>query len=120
MKYELEFEINDLPKTINAIGYMHWTVRAKEIKKWHGLVRCASNGKLPDAPLEKAKLILTRFSSKCPDSDGLVHSFKSVIDGLRKSNILSDDNFGVIGMPEYKWEKAPPKKGKIKVKVEEI
>ena len=71
-------------------------------------------------PLSRAKLTLTRYSSVCPDPDGLVSSFKSVLDGLVECGVLENDRFTNIGMPTYAWEKAPKNEGKAKVIVEEI
>jgi hypothetical protein len=120
MAFRIEFEINDLPKTINAIGRSHWSIKAKEAKKWKTLVanQIISTGccKL----LFRAQISLFRYSSRCPDSDGLVSSFKHVIDGIVGAGLLPDDSYRTIGMPDYRWEKAPKGKGKIKVIVEEI
>lgn len=120
LKYELEFEINDLPKTTNAFKRQHWIHRHKEAQKWKRAVYSAVNERKPGRSLQSAKLNLVRYSSKCPDSDGLVSSFKHVIDGLVAAQIIVDDSYANIGMPEYRWEKAPKGKGKIKVKVESI
>ena len=120
MKYVLEFEIEDLPRTYNSLGRSHWTVKAKEARKWISLVLSQCYQQRPPKPLQKARLILIRASSSSPDADGLVSSFKHVIDGLVKASILVNDKFENIGMPEYKWEKVPKNQGKIKVKVEEI
>lgn len=117
MKYEIEFEIAGLPKTINQIGRHHWTAKAKEAKKWKNAVIMATLGKRPTEPLIKARCTFTRCSSFCPDSDGLVSSFKHVCDGLIEAGVIVGDTFKVIGMPEFKWEKAPREYGKIKVKV---
>lgn len=119
MKYTLEFEINGLPKTTNAYKRQHWTHKWEESKKWKALVAFETHGRRPAIPLFRAKLTLTRSSSSSPDSDGLVSSFKHVIDGLVYAKIISNDKYENIGMPEYKWEKSKRGKGKIKVKVEE-
>ena len=116
-KYSLEFEIQDLPKTYNQIGRSHWSVKAKEAQKWKKYVYLHTIGKRPSKPLTKAKLILIRCSSQCPDPDGLVSSFKHTIDGLTEAEIIAGDTFNIIGMPEYRWEKAPREYGRIKVKV---
>jgi hypothetical protein len=120
MHYELEFEINDLPKTINSIGRMHWSVKAKEAKKWNILVATKILSKGSVQQLSKAKISLFRYSSHCPDADGLVSSFKHVIDGIVRSGLLPDDSYRTIGMPCYRWIKAKRKEGKIKVKIESI
>jgi Holliday junction resolvase RusA-like endonuclease len=74
----------------------------------------------PDRPLEKAEVTLIRYSSRSPDYDGLVHSFKPVVDALKKCLIIKDDNMQVIGRPEYQWIKASPKEGRIEIIVREI
>lgn len=119
-KYRLEFEIHDLPKTINAIGRKHWAVKAKEAKKWRKAVCLATVSQKPLSPLAKAKISLYRYSSRCPDSDGLVSSFKHCIDGLISAGVIIGDSYKEIGMPEYKWEKAKNGEGKIKIIVESV
>lgn len=122
----IQFEIADLPKTTNSGGRAHWAMKAKEAKKWKNLTKeaflrwCGENNywKVPD--LKKAKLTLTRCSAKEPDADGLVSSFKHVIDGLVEAGVIIDDKPSVIGFPNYAWEYARPKQGKIKVKVEAL
>lgn len=74
----------------------------------------------PKWPLKKAKLTLIRYSSVCPDSDGLVSGFKHIIDGLVIGRVLVNDKFENIGMPTYLWEKAAPRGGRIRVIVEEV
>lgn len=77
-----------------------------------------TRGRLPKGgPLKKAQLILTRVSAVSPDSDGLVSSFKWVIDGLVRAGVLVNDGYGNIGMPEYRWEKGSRGQGKIRVVV---
>ena len=73
----------------------------------------------PCKPLEKAKLTLIRHSSSEPDYDGLVSSFKYVIDSLVTLKILVNDKSKNIGVPDYKWQKAPAMKGFITVGIEE-
>lgn len=109
-----------LPKLINAIGRKHWSFKQKESVLWRRLVheQCLI-AKITDLRLNSAALTLTRHSSRAPDSDGLVSSFKVVIDALVKCGVLKDDNFEVIGMPEYHWVKRPTKQGgMITVKIQ--
>jgi hypothetical protein len=117
--YKLTFEIPGLPRMTNPSGKSnsHW-VRYNEAKKWKAMVGLIVASKRPPTPLEKAKLTLTRFSSVSPDPDGLVSGFKHVIDGLREAGVLANDRYSNIGMPDYRWEKAKQKQGKIKVTVE--
>lgn len=118
MNYRLEFEIMGLPKTTNAQTSMHWAQKAKMTRYWHQMVALAVGPNRPPKPLSKAILTLTRFSSRCPDPDGLVSTFKHVIDGLVRYSVLKDDRYENISMPIYKWEKTGTKNGKIKVLVE--
>ena len=57
------------------------------------------------------------YSSKPPDSDGLVISFKHVLDALILADVIIDDNYMVIGMPDYKWQKQTRGKGYIEFEV---
>lgn len=74
----------------------------------------------PPKPLPMAKVTLTRCSSSEPDFDGLVGSFKNVLDGLVAALVIEDDKMSNIGAPDYRWEKASPGGGKIRIVVEEI
>lgn len=115
----IQFEIMGLPKTINAAGRWHWALKSKEANYWKKMVFLSVCSQRPIEPLKKAKLTLTRCSSSEPDFDGLVSSFKHVLDGLKEARIILDDKPSNIGSPTYLWEKVSPKAGRIKVKVEE-
>ena len=116
--YQLEFSIGGLPKNINN-ARMQWFIRHKENQHWKKLVAFAVGTRVPPFPLKKAKLTLIRHSSSEPDFDGLVASFKSVIDGLIECRVIENDKMSNIGRPEYLWQKARPGDGSITVKVEE-
>jgi Holliday junction resolvase RusA-like endonuclease len=118
--YRLHFEVEELPKTINAQQSMHWRRKGEYVRAWHRSVWLAVGARKPKAPLERARLTLTRYSSSEPDYDGLVSSFKPVIDGLIRCGVLKDDKYSNIGRSEYRWQKAPAKQGKIQVIVEEV
>lgn len=115
----IEFEIPDLPKTINALGRAHWAVKAQEAAKWKALVHLSVCAYKPEKPLEKARITLTRYSSGKPDFDGLVSSFKHVLDGLIEAGVIIDDSMDNV-TTEYAWERAQPKKGKIHIRVEPL
>jgi len=118
--YTLEFELQGLPKMSNQLLRGHWASKTGHARKWKFAVasKCAKLVK-PPQPLTSAVLCLTRCSSREPDFDGLVSSFKHVIDGLVEARILAGDKMSVIGQPRYVWEKAPLRMGKIRVRVEE-
>lgn len=118
----LEFEIPGLPKMTNGLR-VHWRAIQKERKTWKERVAIAvafeqKRAARPFITLSHAKVTLTRFSARPPDYDGLVSSFKAILDGLVEAQVIIDDNVTVIGQPIYLWAKAPPSKGKIKVRIE--
>lgn len=119
MAYRLEFEIPGLPKLLNgSVG--HWSQVAKERKAWRSASCLIAKSKRPLTPLRKAKLTLTRCSTTKPDVDNLAASFKGVIDGLKDAGVIWDDRDDVIVERLYLHEKAPQRKGKIKVLVESV
>ncbi len=118
--YRLEINIEGLPKPTNASRSQGWRKRYKEDKEWKRSVWLNVFNKLPWAPLDVAKLTLTRFSSSEPDYDGLVSSFKVIIDALVEAGVLANDKRQNIGVPTYLWEKAPKERGKIKIEVESV
>ncbi len=118
--YCLDFTLQGLPKMSNQLLRGHWRGKHAHAIKWKKAVALACLCYKPPQPLDRATLTLTRASSAEPDFDGLVSSFKSVIDGLVECNVLIGDKMSNIGQPKYLWEKCPPKKGHIKVRIEQI
>lgn len=114
------FELPGLPKTTNSGGRAHWAAMAREARFWTRCVFFAVRPYKPRTPFSKAELCLTRFSATEPDFDGLVSSFKHVIDGLIGAGVIANDKPSAIGQPQYHWAHAPRGKGKIQVKVREI
>lgn len=112
-----EFELEGLPKTTNS-NMGHWTAKAAEARKWKRAVADKCFNHPFKIPLKTAKLTLIRYSSVSPDYDGLVSSFKHVIDSLIDSKVIENDKFDNIGAPTYRWEKTSKGQGKISVKVE--
>ncbi len=115
--YRLAFTLFDLPKRTNNNSRTHWALQHKEAKKWKQFVRLKVGLQRPDKPLERARLILTRVSSSEPDYDGLVSSFKHVIDGLIEAGVIVSDKMSVIGVPEYRWLKGRRGVGSITVEI---
>ena len=84
---------------------------------WEALVAAHCVGHKPSRPLESASIVLTRLSSSEPDADNLVSSFKFILDGLTKCGVILDDKPSIIGIPEFRWQKTSPKKGRIRIHV---
>lgn len=121
MTYRISFDLLGLPRMTNISGRKsHWRVLKKESDSWKVRVIGMCAPIKPPKPLKKAKLTLIRYSSVCPDSDGLVSGFKHIIDGLVLAKVLVNDKFENIGMPTYLWEKAPQKGGRVRIIVEEV
>lgn len=116
--YTLNITVPGLPKRINQMSGRTWYVRSAESKKW--LSSISAYATIPPNPIRRAKLTLVRFSSRCPDYDGLVSSFKHVIDALVTLRILEDDSMIHIGMPDFMWVITDRGKGKIQIIVEEL
>lgn len=74
----------------------------------------------PVAPLKRARVSLTRGSSREPDYEALVVSAKPILDALVRAGVIADDAPRVIGRPEYEWEKAPRERGYVRVTVDEV
>jgi Holliday junction resolvase RusA-like endonuclease len=118
MRYRLSFEIHELPKMANG-SYGSWQADYHRKLRWRRLVGKCIQGMTPKEPLARARGVFTRFSSVEPDDDGLVHGFKPIRDALTFYGVILDDKRKVLEA-EYRWEKASPGKGRIKVEVEEI
>lgn len=119
--YVLHFKINGLPKTTNAARSKGWRNRYKEDNLWKKEVMVGvCQGKKPKKPLELARITLVRHSSNEPDYEGLVSTFKPILDALIITKVIVDDKVKNIGRPDYIWQYAPPKTGFIEITVESI
>lgn len=116
----IRIEIPGLPKRFNQGQGTHWRARHAHNRKWKTWVGRALIGQIPPQPYPKAELTLVRVSSVMPDFDGLVQSFKPIVDALKFFGVIIDDNMNVIGQPSYRWEKGKAKEGKVIVTVKEI
>ena len=115
--YRLELQINGLPRLFNALR-TGWLKR-KDAREWINKVQDAVGQHIPSSPLSKYSLKLTRKSSRQPDYDGLVISFKHVVDALVRTGILEDDKLSNSGPWDCQWEKAKQGEGSIEVQVTE-
>jgi hypothetical protein len=143
MSYVLELKIFGVPQSQNRINGLGWRNRHNNAVKWKALVKNQMRligAELPMSPLTKAKLILRRFGHRELDFDGLVASFKPVVDGLCQirqpsvkvgkkrikgeiiwPGVLIDDSYKITG-PWDVDQKTIPKAEQtyITVRVEEV
>ncbi len=124
--YRLHLEIARLP-ACNASRNVHWRTKQKERGEWAVLMRHALGVRQrPRTPLRRARLTLTRRSSRRPDFDNQTYAFKILIDLLQPDSkrnpgglgIILNDNFETIGIPDYRWELE--RRGRVAITVEEI
>jgi Holliday junction resolvase RusA-like endonuclease len=95
----------------------HWRAVWAENQRWLKRVDLATVGKRPEHPLAIARIALARYSSREPDWDNMVSSFKPILDALETLRVIENDRMSVIGQPQYYWRKAPRGQGLIEVRV---
>ena len=122
--YRVALVVWRLPRP-NPSSNVHWRTKHRDRQKWVVLMRDALGPKL-HPPLEHAKVTFTRFSSREPDSDNLVASFKLVRDLLMVAGKRNAGGLGLIvdDSPAhleavYAWKAAKPNQGRIEIVVEE-
>lgn len=95
--YTLQLLIPALPKSLNvALRTNRWASN-KTNRGWDTLVYQLVRDKLPETPLQRARIEITRFSDRMLDYDGLVGSMKPVVDALVTCGVLIDDRWSVTG-----------------------
>ena len=119
MTYELKFELEGLPGLPNKMRMRHWRIQSKHNREWRNRTAFSIPfHQRPKEPLQVAVVKLTRYSTKAPDSDGLVASFKPILDGFQDAQVLADDSYAVVGMPHYEWKRALKNRGRVEIEVE--
>ena len=121
----------DVPRLppCNASRNVHWRVKYTERQDWGVLLKLAMGRQSRvGLPFARARAVFTRQSSREPDSDNLVASFKLVrdllqVEAMRRNpyglGIIQSDAPGWLEA-EYRWEKAARGKGGIRIEVEAI
>jgi len=117
LTFQRVLEIDELPKTVNAMGKGSIWASHAERHRWRRIIAIHSKLIQPPRPLLKASLKLTRCSSNEPDLDNLYASFKYVIDALVMHGVLIDDKPSKVSL-NCAWEKAPRLNGKIRIELE--
>lgn len=118
----LAFEL-PLTPTRNAYDRMHFRAQ----RRLKDAIAAAMSAQVPLAsgiPFERAKVEVVRCSAQEPDPDNQTGSVKPILDAMQVRSkrhpygacIITDDNREGIELV-VRWEKAPPRKGKIIVLV---
>lgn len=115
--YALEIELDGLPK-LQSGAWGHWRTRRKHDERWKDLigwevVRLGPPPKL----LDFASVECIRFSTREPDWDNLVASFKPLIDGLIGTVLVDDSPTRLVR--RYGWTKTDRGRGRMRIYVEE-
>lgn len=116
---EVLFQLHGLPAMGNTYlkGRTHFAKQSAEINAWKRQVWAAVQSQKPKTPLPRCDLYLTRFSANEPDYDGLVISFKPIVDGLVDAGVLADDRLSTTGEWHVRWQRASRGQGYILVRV---
>ena len=75
---------------------------------------------LPEEPLTRVRMRCERFSTREPDWDNLVASFKPIRDGLVEIGVMVDDKPSVLIGCEHRWSKAKRGQGRILGRLEGV
>ena len=82
--------------------------------------------KRPEKPIERAKALFIRRSSRQPDSDNLVWGFKAIRDLLQPPSKQNPGGLGLIESDdpahfeaEYRWEPVKRGRGGVRIEVSE-
>lgn len=74
-----------------------------------------ADGRVPEKPLDRVKMLCERHSTKEPDYDNLVASFKPIRDGLVEMGLLIDDKPSILVKCDHRWVKASRGAGKVRI-----
>ena len=102
----LDFKGYPLPGLQGGVA-QKWT-RARERGAWHLRVAelVLESRKRPKEPWSEAGVICTRYASGVePDRQNLSYSFKAIVDGLKRSWVIADDNPSVLLIERYEFER---------------
>lgn len=116
--FRIKLTIHGKPELPNK-SHGHWATLQRQRERWHSVVARSVLFR-PEKPLKKCRLICVRHSSRKCDYDGLVYSFKPLVDALVKQGIIVDDDLFTIVERSYQWCKTPEKQAFVTIEVEEI
>ena len=119
--YKLDLTFHSLPKSLNKALRTNRYKSNQTNKGWDWLVFGMTRNKTPKEPLKKARIRIVRHFYRTLDYDGLVGSFKPVVDALVDAGILKNDTWEVLGVWDCSQEFRPKSAGALlTVSIEEI
>ena len=119
-KYYLKVRLEGLPPTLNKLNSMHFMARSRLNKDWREAVWGAIGSKIPEVPLKRAQITITRHSSVEGDGDNYAGGYKAIIDALRHMKILENDKLSNIGNIQTLWVHETPRNGWISLEIQEL
>lgn len=108
----IELYIDEPTPSLNEMLRQHWAIDVKLKAHWSRLVMCAVSGKVPPAPIARARITITRISPRMLDWDNCAGGTKHLTDGLRTHGVISDDT------PEHVELIVRQEKGKAATRVQ--
>jgi hypothetical protein len=89
----IELTIPEPTPSLNPMLRQFWSLRHKDQKRWRWLVRAARlEAKYhPVAPIQKARVTITRHGKRILDKDNLYGGVKGLVDLLVKEGIIAGD-----------------------------
>jgi hypothetical protein len=118
----LTYELPSVPMR-NAYDRMHFRAK-RRLKDQLAALFCRQTPLASGIPFDRATVEIVRYSSVEPDPDNLHGFVKPILDAMQISSerhpygasIITNDNREAIDL-KVRWEKAPPRKGKVVVLV---
>lgn len=119
--FVLHLALQQLPASLNkSLRYGRHGNNRKN-RGWDNMIWAETCELKPASPLKRARLSLVRHSHRMLDFDGLVGSFKPVVDALVTAGVLLDDRWSVTGRWQCDQKFRPKKDGPLlEILVEEL
>lgn len=111
--------IPELTPSLNKTQRQHWTILARNRKRWSMLVLVAkSEAEIWKLPLiRRARVTIERHGGKQLDEDNLAGGAKAAVDALKSNGLIVDDSPDHV---QLRYEQYPGGKGKEKKTVVRI
>jgi hypothetical protein len=111
--YCLKIELPIKTESNNVLLRKHFHKSNLANKEIYDLIFLKTRQLKPEIPLTNFKIKLVRHFWKSLDYDNLVSSFKSIIDGLARANIIKDDKWEFTGPWDVSQEYRPKDEGPL-------